>query len=128
MINKTILIIEDDKEVQTLLRFILEKEGYNIIQVENGREALEILGIEKTGKDVIIPDIVLLDIMLPEVDGYTILKKMELVPALFDLPVVVVTAKPLMSDLFLMSRNVKHFFSKPFNTKMLRDKIKELIG
>ena len=131
---KTILIVEDDKEVQTLMKFVLEREGYYTRHVDTGTEALEILGIEhsgptgKFGLTPLVPDLMLLDIMLPGVDGYTILSKISTRPELANLPVIVVTAKPMMSDLFMMSKNVKHFFAKPFNTKLLREKVKEIIG
>ncbi|MBU0951816.1 MAG: response regulator [Elusimicrobia bacterium] len=131
---KTVLIVEDDKEVQTLIRFVLERDGYYIKHADTGGEALELLGIEhigptgKFGLTPIIPDLILLDIMLPEVDGYTILSKMAQKPELCNIPVIVVTAKPMMLDLFMMSKNVKHFFAKPFNTKLLREKVKEIVG
>jgi CheY-like chemotaxis protein len=67
-------------------------------------------------------------VMLPEVDGYTILSKIGQIESFKNTPVIVITAKSRMSDLFVSNPNVKGFFSKPFDPKAIRAKVKELIG
>jgi CheY-like chemotaxis protein len=134
MEKKTILVVEDDLEVCTLYKFLLEREGYVIREAHTGREALIQLGLEapmeNDGAPVlpIVPGLIVLDIMLPEIDGYTILSRLLQNDALKTVPVVVITAKSRMSDLFTSSSNVRGFFSKPFNPKAVREKIKEIIG
>jgi CheY-like chemotaxis protein len=134
MERKTILAIEDDLEICTLYKFLMEKEGYFVKEAHSGREALVALGLEDVprGGDShlvnLVPDLILLDIMLPEIDGYTVLSKILQNDALKEIPVIVVTAKSRMSDLFSSSPNVKAFFSKPFEPKLIRAKIKEILG
>jgi len=133
MEKKTILIIEDDLEVCNLYKFLLEKENYIVHEVHTGREALITLGLEVPTHNEsapllpLVPDIILLDIMLPEVDGFTILSRLLQDEQLKRIPVIVITAKSQMSDLFVSSSNVKHFFSKPFDPKLLREKIRQII-
>ena len=134
MEKKMILVVEDDLEVCTLYKFLLEREGYVIREAHTGREALIQLGLEAATENdgapilPIVPNLIILDIMLPEIDGYTILSRLLQNDILKMIPVVVITAKSRMSDLFMASSNVKSFFSKPFNPKSVREKIKEIIG
>ena len=119
--NAKILIVEDEPTIRELLAFNVTQAGFRALCAEDADSAWQQIRSN-------VPDLILLDIMLPEVDGYTILNKMAQKPELANVPVIVVTAKPMMSDLFMMSKNVKHFFAKPFNTKLLREKVKEIIG
>lgn len=66
--NYTILIADDEPEIRTLLRLYLENENYQIIEAENGKQALELLKKEHV-------DLCLLDIMMPEMDGYHVLQE-----------------------------------------------------
>ena len=134
MSPKTVLVVEDDKEVRSLLKYIVEHEGYLVREAEDGRDALIQLGLEMPLKvsergpfQTIVPDLVLLDIMLPEVDGYSILLRMQESVNLRSVPIIVITAKPGMKEMFSIYTNVKYFFAKPFDTKLLREKIKEIL-
>ena len=84
----TALIVEDDPESRNMMRRLLENDGWRVELAENGREALERL---KTSR----PNIVLLDLMMPEMDGFETLSHVREDPSLQDLPVIVVTAKEL---------------------------------
>jgi len=68
--NKTILIIEDEKPLKKLLKNRLEKEGYEILEANNGKEGLKMILEDK-------PDLVLLDIVMPVMDGVTMIKKLR---------------------------------------------------
>lgn len=68
--NYTILIADDEPEIRTLLRLYLENENYQIIEAENGKQALELLKKEHV-------DLCLLDIMMPEMDGYHVLQELR---------------------------------------------------
>lgn len=104
-----ILIIEDDKDVVYILKSILELEGYRIFFALNGKEGLEIARSE-------IPDIVILDLMLPDIDGHEICKKIREDPLFEKTHVVIVTAKTSTKDeLRGMIDGADDYIAKPFN-------------
>lgn len=81
--NYTILIADDEPEIRTLLRLYLENENYQIIEAENGKQALELLKKEHV-------DLCLLDIMMPEMDGYHVLQELRKTS---NIPVMILRAK-----------------------------------
>jgi two-component system alkaline phosphatase synthesis response regulator PhoP len=115
-----ILVVDDEKDVVELLKFLLEKDGYNVITAFNGREALA------TAKQE-IPDLMLLDVMMPEMDGYTVQTQLLEDPKTKAIPVIILTAKGQLRDVFALSANVKAYIEKPFDPKTLRAKIQESI-
>jgi CheY-like chemotaxis protein len=115
-----ILVVDDEKDVVELLKFLLEKDGYNVITAFNGREALA------TAKQE-IPDLMLLDVMMPEMDGYTVQTQLLDNPNTRGIPIIILTAKGQLRDVFAMSANVKAYIEKPFDPKTLRAKIQESI-
>jgi threonine synthase len=87
-----ILIVDDVPEARRLLRRILQSQGdYTIFEAENGHEAIELAKIE-------LPDLMVLDLMMPEVDGFAVLDALKADPDTAQIPVVVVTAKELTSQ------------------------------
>ncbi|MFN3966374.1 MAG: response regulator [Endomicrobiia bacterium] len=131
--QKSVLIIEDNTEVKALLRFVVQKEGYIPYEAENGRKALVLLGLEnpiseEEKKLPKLPDLILLDIMLPEIDGYTFITKLQSDTETSKIPIIIVTAKQSVADLFITFPNIRHFFTKPFDIRILREKIKEILG
>lgn len=113
-----ILVVDDEKDVVELLSFLLKKDGYQVVSAHNGIEALEKVDSEK-------PDLVLLDVMMPEMDGYTVQTKLMENPTTRDIPVIILTAKGQLKDVFAMSSNVAAYMAKPFDPKLLRQKIEE---
>ncbi|MBC7250852.1 MAG: response regulator [Anaerolineae bacterium] len=111
---KTIVCVEDEPEVIELIQVMLETSGYRVIGVIGGREALEVIRREK-------PDMVLLDLMMPEVDGWTVFKQMRADPELKNIPVVPVTAvdKPIDMMLALEVAGVDEYVTKPFSRNEL---------
>jgi putative two-component system response regulator len=83
---KRILVVDDDENILSLERTILEQKGFDVTSAGGGAEALALLG-EKTF------DLVLLDVMMPEVDGFTVCRKIKEDPRLKDVPVIFLTAK-----------------------------------
>ena len=83
---KKILVVDDDKNILNLEKTILEQKGFDVIGAGGGAEALTLLG-QRTF------DLVLLDVMMPEVDGFTVCRKIKEDPRLKDLPVIFLTAK-----------------------------------
>ena len=83
---KRILVVDDDDNILNLERTILEQKGFEVTTATGGPEALEIL----SGR---VFDLVLLDVMMPEVDGFTVCRKIKEDPRLKDIPVIFLTAK-----------------------------------
>lgn len=118
-----ILIVDDEEAIVTLMRFILEKVGHQVDSARNGQEALAALGVEPFDVERPLPDLVLLDIMMPVMDGHTACKRIHASPRTQRLPVIVVTAKGDMRSLFEGIPSVAAFFSKPFDPKSLREAV-----
>ncbi|OGS18801.1 MAG: hypothetical protein A2219_00115 [Elusimicrobia bacterium RIFOXYA2_FULL_50_26] len=123
----TILVVDDEKNVLELLQFILQKEGFTVELAMNGREALEKLGLMPSNETSLKPDLIVLDIMMPEIDGYTVQNKLNDDPQTRNIPIVILTAKGQMRELFGMATNVVAYIEKPFDPQMLKNKIVQLM-
>jgi two-component system, cell cycle response regulator DivK len=88
---KTILYVEDNPDNRLLVRRILMAYGYRIIEAEHASKAFEILQIET-------PDLILMDINMPEMDGYALTEKLRRIPALTNIPVIALTANVMKGD------------------------------
>ena len=125
----TILVVDDEPEIVTLLRFILEKDGHAILEAGNGLVALERLGVEPPSGEAPTPDLIILDIMMPVMDGYTLNTRLQKEPKTRAIPILVLTAKgQKMRDLFEMAPNVAAYVQKPFDPKMLRELIAGILS
>ena len=129
--NKTtVMVVDDEPEIVTLLRFVLEKEGYRVTEAANGQEALDRLGDSGGGSQTaLLPDLLILDIMMPVMDGYTLNMRLQSNPRTASIPILVLTAKgQKMRDLFEMAPNVAAYVQKPFDPKMLRELIAGILS
>lgn len=108
--SSKIMIIEDDEELNDILHYNLTRGGYTVVQEWDGQVAKERLLKNR-------PDLVLLDIMLPGLDGWEICRFMSEAPALKDVPIIIFTAKSARED-FDQARqfNLAGFFTKPYAT------------
>ncbi|MDP2921873.1 MAG: response regulator [Candidatus Omnitrophota bacterium] len=122
MDKKKVLVVDDDMDLANMLKMRIEAEGYEFMGARDGREMLEILKIKK-------PDVILLDIMLPNMDGYSAIREMRKDERLAAIPVIVLSAKEKkkMGDLFALEK-VKFFIEKPFEAKELMEKIRMTLG
>jgi len=111
-------VVDDERDVVELLKFLLEKDGYTVVTAYNGREALTVTGQSS-------PDLILLDVMMPEMDGYTVQTQLLENPKTREIPIIILTAKGQLRDVFAMSPNVRAYIEKPFDPKTLRLKIQE---
>jgi two-component system, cell cycle response regulator DivK len=89
--NTTILVIEDNEQNLYLMRFLLESHGFTIVEARDGLEGI------RTAESV-LPDLILLDIQLPVMDGYTVATELRLRPALADTPIIAVTSYAMAGD------------------------------
>ena len=110
---ESILIIEDEVDIAKLVGFNFERNGYSVDIAHDGRE-----GLEKILKNQ--PDLVILDLMLPEIDGYKILKKMQRDTRSHSIPVIMLTAKSQIDDrLRGLELGADDYITKPFSPKEL---------
>ena len=89
MAQKMVLLVEDDVEIRDILQDLLEAEGYDVVPASHGRQALEFLDGVRGGK---LPDLMVLDMMMPLLDGGQVLETMKSDPVLSSVPVVVLSA------------------------------------
>lgn len=115
---KKIFIVEDDEEIAGLLEFNLLKQGYAVARAAGGREALNRLREEK-------PDLILLDLMLPELDGYEVCRTLRAWDDYKKIPVIMLTAKSEELDVVLgLELGADDYVIKPFSVRELLSRIK----
>lgn len=121
--QKTILIVDDEEHILELLRYNLEINKYNVVQAETGEEALNIL---ENNKNTI--NCVILDWMLPDIDGIEVLKKIRFNSKFKSLPVIMLTAKREEFDTVLgLEMGADDYLSKPFSIRELLARIKSVL-
>jgi len=119
---RRILVVDDDAELRTIVKNILEKEGFSVELASNGEEALEKMRTK--------PDLVLLDVMMPKMSGWGVVKIMEEVPEFKNIPVAMLTVKPLTLDT-LYSREIERiidYVQKPFTKSDLVRKVNDIFS
>ena len=116
--KRRVLCIEDEPEMIDLIRLILERKGFEVMGAVGGQEGLDTVRREK-------PDLVLLDLMMPDVDGWEVYRQMKADDELKSIPVVVVTAKAQSIDkvLGLHIAKVDDYVTKPFGPTDLLDAV-----
>ncbi|MBI4376776.1 MAG: response regulator [Elusimicrobia bacterium] len=122
-----ILIVDDEPSVVLLIKFIMETLGHRVREAYNGEEAVKLLGIEPVDPSVTLPDLVILDVMMPIMDGHTVCLKMKNDPRTSNIPVLIVSAKGDMRQLFQAVPTVTGFFSKPFDPRKLKDAVEKAL-
>ena len=119
MAQKTVLLVEDDPDIRDIVQDVLEAEGYDVVPASHGRQALEFLN-DVRGR--VPPDLVILDMMMPLVDGRHVLDAIRNDQSLSSIPVVVMSAvsheKPVGAAAFLR---------KPFSLDTLFDAVHTLV-
>ncbi len=118
-----ILSIEDDPHMSGLLQLIFERQGYRVVSVKSGEFGLEML-------KSLQPDVLLLDLMLPDIDGWDIYRQMKADEELSQIPVVIVSARNREQDAeqgYTVVGNDR-FVQKPFEVSALIDTVKEVLG
>jgi len=118
--SKTILLVDDDKEVLEMTGDLLSRRGFDVVPMTNAAEALTFLSRER-------PDIILADVLMPEMDGYTFYKALKRDPATADIPVLIITGRGQMEDTFSIM-GVDGFVSKPFAPEALVKEVEEILN
>lgn len=122
MTKKKILIVEDEESLLKLESILLTSKGYDVRGVVNGQAALDAIAEE-------LPDLVLLDIMLPEIDGFEVCRRIKSNPETKHLPVIMLTAKKSRED---MARGEKvgadWYITKPFKSAMVIETIQRFLA
>jgi len=120
---KRILCIEDEVEMIDLVTLILKRKGYEVIGARGGQEGLEAIARTK-------PDLVLLDLMMPEMDGWEVYHQMKASEHSKDIPVIVVTAKAQSIDkvLGLHIGKVDDYITKPFGPQELVESVEKVLS
>lgn len=116
----TVLVVDDDPSMIRVLRMLLSTKGFHILEAESGVKGMMIAKREQ-------PDVVLLDIMMPDVDGFEVCRKLKLQPETKEIPVIFVTAKTASEHVERgISLGAQGYVTKPFHPKELVSKIMEI--
>ncbi|BCA52893.1 DNA-binding response regulator [Nitrospira sp. KM1] len=119
--SKKILIVEDDTNIRDLIQMYLEKEGFRTLTAGEGAEAIE---QARSGH----PDMVILDLMLPGIDGIEVCKRLQLIPQTSRIPIIMLTAKSEELDVVLgLELGADDYVTKPFSPRALVARIKSVL-
>lgn len=117
---KKILAVDDERHIVRLIQVNLERAGYEVVTAYDGREALTKISEER-------PDLVILDVMMPYMDGLETLKQIRANPGSRDIPVIMLTAKAQDQDVFAgYTSGVDIYLTKPFNPMELLTFVKRI--
>ncbi len=122
MESKKILVVDDEERVREMLGFRLKLFGYEVLEASNGEEALEVATREK-------PDLVLLDIMMPGMDGFQVCSRLKRNEETKDIPVVILTAKADAKDVTrAVNSGAADYVVKPYDPMVLQQKVARNLG
>ena len=120
--TQIVLVVEDDEMVAEVVRINLEAKGYEVSHAPNGAAGLA--AISQKG-----PDLVVLDVMMPEVDGWTVLTRLRDDPATRHLPVIMLSAKAMPADQVRgYNLGANAYLPKPFSATELREKVAQVLA
>ncbi len=116
--KKTILIVDDEKNIRDLLVFNLQNEGYNTIEASDGIQAVDVALKEK-------PDLILLDVMLPKLDGKSVCKKLRYSLNMSNIPILMISAKDTETDKIVgLEIGADDYITKPFQIREVIARVK----
>jgi two-component system alkaline phosphatase synthesis response regulator PhoP len=119
-VPRKILAVDDEKHIVRLVQVNLERAGYQVVTANDGKEALEKVAQEN-------PDLVVLDVMMPYMDGFEVLQNLRRNPSTRDIPVIMLTAKAQDADVFKgWQSGVDCYLTKPFNPMELLSFVKRI--
>jgi two-component system, cell cycle response regulator DivK len=119
--SKRILVVEDQEDNRRIVRDLLTTLGYEVIEAVTGEEGVKMAGAHT-------PDLILMDIQLPGLDGYEATRRIKAIPALCQIPVIAVTSYALSGDdVKAFEAGCNAYVSKPFSPRALLAKIREFV-
>jgi two-component system cell cycle response regulator DivK len=119
--DPTILYVEDNHDNRTLIRRILMAEGFGVVEVENANRALQFLETQ-------VPDLILMDINLPDIDGYTLTGRLKALPHLQLVPIVALTANVMRGDRErTLQAGCDGYIQKPIDVDTLPQQIRRFL-
>ena len=119
--NSTILYVEDNIDNRTLVRRILMAEGYNLLEAVNATEALEILNNTQ-------PDLILMDINMPDMDGYSLTAQIKSTPGFESIPIIALTANVMRGDRERsLEAGCDGYIQKPIDIDILSEQIERFL-
>jgi two-component system cell cycle response regulator DivK len=120
-VRKRILVVEDQEDNRRILRDLLTNAGYEIVQAEDGEEALKIAAAER-------PNLILMDIQLPVMDGYEATRRLKADPILRVIPIIVITSYALSGDEHkARAAGCDAYVTKPYSPRILLAKIRQYL-
>jgi two-component system alkaline phosphatase synthesis response regulator PhoP len=121
MVEKKILVVDDEEHIQELIKFNLEKNGFKVITADNGRDAFQLAKDQQ-------PDLVFLDLMLPGMDGLEVCKEIRKEPSISSMPIIMITAKGEELDKILgLELGADDYITKPFSVRELIARAKAIL-
>jgi len=122
MTKKTILLVDDEPDFVETVEFFLSGSDYQVLVAKNGKNALEQVKNQK-------PDLILLDVMMPEMDGLEACKRLKKDPATNSIPIIMLTAKGRKEDVVeAIAAGADSYVVKPFNLTDLVERIEGILG
>ena len=119
--NKKILIVDDEQDIVETLKFMLEAQGYECFCAYDGETGLNM------AKDI-IPDLMILDVMMPKINGYKISRLLKYDSKYKDIPIIMVTARSQMEDKMIGEETgVNEYITKPFELDTIVQKVEEYL-
>src|SRR3974377_1691021 len=119
--SRCILVVEDQEDNRQILRDLLTNSGYNLVEAEDGEQALTMAQHQR-------PDLILMDVQIPLLDGYEVTRRLKADPELRDIPIIVVTSYALSGDESMArTAGCNAYVSKPYSARQLLAKIQEFI-
>jgi DNA-binding response OmpR family regulator len=121
--RKLVFVVDDDSSVRTLVVKALKAKGYDVVEAEDGMKASEALG--RMGR---LPDLMITDVMMPTIDGFTLARLVKSHEELKAMPIIFLTAKTQPRDQATgISVGARHYIQKPFNIYELLEKVQKTI-
>ncbi|MHB8811219.1 MAG: response regulator transcription factor [Desulfobulbaceae bacterium] len=120
--TRNVLVVDDEPNIVLSIKFLINQQGYEVRTASNGEEALQELSRQ-------IPDLILLDIMMPKPDGYEVCQKIRATPAWKDIPVIMLTAKGRdVEKQKGLAMGADDYITKPFATHELVAKVRAVLN
>jgi DNA-binding response OmpR family regulator len=117
--RRLVLVVDDDASVRTLVTKALQTQGYEVVEAKDGLAASEILGTMTRN-----PDLMICDVMMPTIDGFSLARLVKSRKELRSMPIIFLTAKAQAADVKVgIALGARHYVQKPFSIKDLLDKV-----